>query len=208
MADMLTFSVLASRMLPDFPGCSAPVILWYLRRACTRFCADTEIWARDVEIDLVEDTGLYELTLDGAMVRRIRGVRFLDPAEDDVEDIFAGREINLRYIEIRRDPDRIYLNPRVVPGSAEDGHKMIVRVVYVPDVTATVLDTEFLTRWSDGIRSRAMYELYKLSKRPWASDVLAARALAEYESEVNKARFDSLHEHKQVDARMVAPSFL
>jgi len=207
MADMDTLADIASFMVPDLPGCESGVIVRYLRRATNRFLQDTEVWERDVTVDLIEDQALYNIALADSMVRRIKRVRYIDPDTDVAKNEFAGREINLGYVRLNRDPDSLYIMPQKVPTEAEEGYQAIVKVVDVPDITSDILDAEMITRWSEGFRYRAMYELTLLKDRPWSDVDLANRYLADYLAEVNRARFESLHLDRSVSLRMQAPSF-
>jgi len=212
MPSITAYSQIASAMLPDLPGAEAPVVNFYVRRAGRKFCQDSEVYVVEATDTLVEGQDTYDISRENFQPRRIMRVRFLDPARDDLKDFNAGREIHPTAYELVRDyvddEDQIRLATSVVPASSEGGFTLVADVAYVPIEGEDVLPEDFMNRWADAIRYRAMYELLILPERPWSSDMLAERYAEMYRDEVARGVFEKNHMHKAVNLRMQAPSFI
>lgn len=210
MAEVTTYSAIANQMIPDLPGADADTIALYLLRAGRKFCADSERYELDVTATLVEGTNTYSLTLADAQVRRIKRVRFLDTdSGDEAKNYNDGREIFVDEFDLVYDTvDQIRLNRGAEPDSGEAGFTVVARVVYVPHIGVDILPDDFLTRWTDAIRYRAMYEMLVLPDRPWTNPEEAQRHRLMYDDEIARARFEVTHDNKTANKTMRAPSFL
>jgi len=222
MATIAAYSQIASAMLPDLPGVDAAVASFYLRRAGRKFCQDSEAYVVEKTATLVADEDTYSVALASFQPRRIMRVRFLDPATEESKDFNAGREIYPTEYELLYDVNGAVVVPpalpvyeyqirfatSAVPNASEAGFTLVADIAYVPSEGEDVLPDEFLSRWSDAIRYRAMHELLVLPNRPWSSDLLAERYLEMYRNEVAAGIFEKNHMHKAVNLRMQAPSFI
>lgn len=211
MAELTAYSELAELLRPDVPGAEPGVLLYYLRRAGRKFCADSEVFQRDITATLVADEDTYALALADHEVRRLVRVRFLDPAEDEAKNYFDGREIHPDQYDLvfdETDRHQIRFSRNAVPNSDEAGFTLVARVVLVPHQGTEVLPDDFLTRWQDAIRFYTLFDMMSMEGRPWSSAMGASRYLGEYQDAVARGRFEVTHENKSVTKRMVAPSFI
>jgi len=208
MADITAYSSIANFMLPDLAGCELGTIKMYLHRAGNRFCADSEAWRREASVVLVDGTDTYDISGTDLTVRRVHRVRFIDTSVASAKDFYSGREISLTDVAVLRTPDRLQFSTAATPNAAEDGFYLFADVSDVPDTTADILPDYFISRWADALRYEAMAELTSIPNRPWTDLNTSQAYYQKYLEEVNRARFEAVHEDKAVDLRMQAPSFI
>jgi len=80
----------------------------------------------------------------------------------------------------------------------EDDVAITFSVVLVPRANWTAIDGTYWGRYRDGIRAKALAELYGLPQRPWSDDRQAAEWMAEYVRRCGVAKGNRLRRNKNV----------
>lgn len=197
-----------SSVRPRVAPCPDQLILQALQFAVRQFCIDSEayVWESD-PYDLSTDEFVY--TLDQAPtaiydVMRVKDVRI----KLDSDTSSFSNKGNVVW-------DRAYtfIKPNIlqfVDPPVEDDYtdSMYVRLIMAPFEDYTTFDWNFVNRWMEPIRAKALAYLYSLPRRLWSDPVQADNFEAIYRRGVAMARRENETEGTNRQLRMAGGSFI
>lgn len=169
-------------VVPKLTGCPDSMVLAEIRAAWRRFCADTEAWRANMEVDLAPKRALFLLPLpaggDVAIVRLV-----------DVWVEQNGHENRPHPAEYRLAgdwgaPALIFRNDLPEEGT------LVVRasIAPLPALEDPPCDPELLHRFAENIAAGAVWKLAGMGGRPWSAPEQAAEARNEYMQGVARAK--------------------
>lgn len=182
---------------PDIPAVPISALIETVRAAAIRFCEKTHLWTIDLtEIDVVDGTGDYTLTVPGAQYAElieVQNVKFKQDGEDD-DQYQRVNPISEVQMDLQRSAGwksqsasgeskyEYYIDPvdkttlTLVPTPDEDSTAgLLVKVVIKPLRTATVLPDFLYAEHREAIGFGAKANLFSRKGMIWYDQVESSK---------------------------------
>ncbi|MFW6177354.1 MAG: hypothetical protein ACOC43_03205 [Desulfohalobiaceae bacterium] len=189
---MAHYEDIFSMIMPEVPGCPAPLAIQNLRQAAREFCQQTWIWQDTVPFEIEADyrEAYVSVPRDGRLV----AVRYLleDGQELDVPDKLM--------IKTKRDPVEFEHEP-------EKSKNLQARVVLQPREDSKECPDWLVADHAEAIASGAKRRLMLMPGKDWSNPDLAKVHYQEFRREVARARVAISKGYSEKSLRVQPRSF-
>lgn len=206
----MKFEALLPYLLPDVPGVPDFTATQALRLASIEFCVNTHAWDAILDPIALED-GVNEYQVDaepGARIVAVKDVWLQDRqlTPKTIEEISllipnwqSAQSAIPTFYTATSDLDYIQVYPiPIQPGGAA----MTIRVVYAPSLSGTSIPDALATRYLEVLLSGAKARLMVSPGKGWSNPQLAAYHQTRFDSGVNSAKIDIMHDKVQGSVRV------
>lgn len=170
---MLSIDELFPRVLPYVPGCSEPLARQAILDSAIEFCDKTSILTQTLDaFSTVSGLVSYDLETPNRQMKVARvlavtidGKEIKGTFTEDVPTL-PDREGQPTSFYTTRIDSEFVLNLHPLP---DDKYSVITTVALSPTISATSLEDELVTVWSDGIVDGAIARIARVPNQPFSS---------------------------------------